>query len=265
MSDRRRRIYGFIIGLAFGLPYVIASEFINLWMLPGIPLFELPLGHVTTVVLTSIFMGVLGLIVVWSEESIWGILSGAFFIVLMGSIQAYINSGLTQGVNAFFLFLFTFLPRIVIYLPLAFFFRWAVNNFDQSSPDLVRGPAHAVTVTIALLFFVGSGGWFSMLIPEARLALQDANALVLEGMTALENGEDLPEPFILLDGFPIYAKGHYTLEWSSDVDSLSVGKSSTPVGVTESLIIVRFENTYQFGCVYTSPSHIPKCVDIYPH
>jgi hypothetical protein len=59
MNDRKRRIYGLMIGLTFGLPYALISEFINTWMLPGIPLFDLPLGRVTTVVLTILFMGIL--------------------------------------------------------------------------------------------------------------------------------------------------------------------------------------------------------------
>ena len=81
MSDRERRIYGFLVGVVFGLPYATISQFINVWMLPGIPLYELPLGRVTTVVLTSIVMGILGAIVAWEEESFWGLIGGSFFSV----------------------------------------------------------------------------------------------------------------------------------------------------------------------------------------
>ncbi|MBI5964801.1 MAG: hypothetical protein HY863_15080 [Chloroflexi bacterium] len=262
MSDRNRRIYGIVIGLVFGLPFAIISEFINSWMLPGIPLFELPMGRVTTVVLTILFMIVLGLIIAWEEESFWGVLGGSMFIVLLSSVQAYINSGVSEGVTSFFLFLFTFLPRLVIYLPLAFFFRWVLGNFDRAasiSSGRKGSPFLALTVLVALAVI---GGRFSILAPEARQALQDGNALVLEGISAVENGTDLPNPLIDVDGFSTHAKGSYTLEWSSDVDQLPVTRPMSAFGTTESLIIFHFENKYLFGCAYTPPSRVPKCINI---
>lgn len=262
MSDRKRRVYGFIIGLVFGLPYAIISEFINVWMLPSIPLFELPLGRVVTVVLTTLFMVILGLIIAWEEESFWGLLGGSMFVVILSSLQAYINSGVSEGVTSFFLFLFTFLPRLVIYLPLAFLFRWVLGNFDPVE-SASRGRAGSpLLALVALVVLAVIGGRFSILAPEARQALQDGNTLVLEGMSAVENGTDLPEPLITVDGFSTYAKGPYTLEWSSDVDSLPVTRPMPKFGVTESLIIFHFENDYIFGCAYTPPSRVPKCINI---
>ncbi len=262
MSDRKRRMYGLLIGLVFGIPFAITSEYINSWMLPGVPLFELPLGRVTTIVLTMTAMSLLGMIVAWDEESFWGLLGGSLFIVALSSIQAYLNSGVSEGVTSFFLFLFTFLPRLIIYLPLTLFLRWVLNNFDRKasiSSGRAGRPLLALLILVALAVI---GGRFSMLAPEARLALQDGNTLVLEGISAVENGTDLPVPLMDVDGFSTHAKGPYTLEWSSDVDSLPVTRPMVEFGVTESLIIFRFENTYQFGCAYTPPSRVPKCVNI---
>ncbi len=106
------------------------------------------------------------------------------------------------------------------------------------------------------------GGRFSQLSPEAMDALRDMNALLLEGMSAVANGEDVPEVLIPVDGFASYATGAYTLEWSSDVDSLPVTRPVAEFGVTESLVIVRFENGYRFGCAFTPPANIPKCINI---
>ena len=262
MSDRRRRIYGFMLGLAFGLPYAIISEFINGWMLPGIPLFELPLGRVTTVVLTSISIGILGLMVAWDEESFWGLISGAFFLVVLSSVQSYINSESSQAMAAFFLFLYTFLARLIIYLPFAFLFHWALNNLDNNVRGYQRGLRHPLKVIVVILALAVIGGRFSIFVPEARQALQDGNALVLEGMLAVENGTDLPEPLVNVYGFSTYAKGPYTLEWNSNVDILPLAKSMPGFGVTESLILVRFENEYLFGCIYTPPSRVPACTNI---
>ena len=262
MSNKKRRICGFIIGITFGLPYSYISQFINVWILPGVPLFDLPIGRVTTAILTTLILGALGVIVAWDEESFWGLIGGTLFLVVLGSAQAYINSGTSQAVTSFFLFLFTFLPRLIIYLPLAFIFRWAVNSLDSSVPGYPRGLRRPLKVAAALLTLAIIGGRFSILASEARQALKDGNALVLEGMSARDNGSELPEPLQPVDGFSTYAKGPYTLEWSSDVDTLPVTRPMTKFGVTESLIIFRFENEYQFGCVYTPPSHAPKCINI---
>jgi hypothetical protein len=115
---------------------------------------------------------------------------------------------------------------------------------------------------LALLGLAVLGGRFSILAPEAHQALRDGNTLVLEGISAVANGADLPEPLIPVDGFSTYAKGPYTLEWNSDVDQLPVTRPIAGFGVTESLIIFRFENKYQFGCAYTPPSRVPKCINI---
>ena len=106
MSDKKRRIYGFITGLIFGLPFSYISQFINVWMLPGVPLFDLPIGRVATTFLTVVCLGILGMIVAWDEESFFGLIGGAMFLVLLGSVQAFVNSGSSQVVTSFFLFLF---------------------------------------------------------------------------------------------------------------------------------------------------------------
>ncbi|MBI5943939.1 MAG: hypothetical protein HY864_06190 [Chloroflexi bacterium] len=261
MSDRNRRIYGIIIGLVFGLPYALISEYINVWSLPGIPLYELPLGRFITVVLTTLFMVILGLVIAWDEESFWGLLGGSMLIVVLSSIQAYINSGVSEGVTSFFLFLFTFLPRLIIYLPLAFFFRWVLGRLEQTL-SVSRRTVSPLLALILLAALAVLGGRFSILAPAAIEALQDANALVLEGRSAVESGTDLPEPLLAVDGFAAYAKDPYTLEWSSDVDSLPVTRPIAAFGVTESLILFHFENGYLFGCAYTPPSHVPKCINI---
>ncbi len=260
MNDQSRRMYGFSLGIAFGLPYALISQYINVWMLPGIPLFELPIGRVASVILTALVMGMTGLIVGWSEESFWGLIGGSLFLVLASSMHAYINSGSSRAVTFFFLFLFTFLPRLIIYLPLAIAFRWMLGVVEGNAQG--SGLVRLLKVIVVVFTLAIIGGRFSMLVPEAREALEDMNTLVLEGMSAAENKDDLPPALIPVDGFPAYARGSYTLEWSSDMDRLPVTRSVAGYGITESLILIRFESGYQFGCVFTPPSHVPKCINI---
>ncbi len=262
MSDQKRRTYGFIIGLAFGFPYSLISQFINVWALPGIPLYDLPIGRAASVVLTSLFMALMGMIVAWEEESFWGLFGSAMLAVFVSSLLAYINSGESQVVTSFFLSLFTFLPRLIFYLPLGFFFRWLLGMLDTTGRAPSSGLVRLLKLTFSILIIAVIGGRFSQLSPEAKDALKDMNTLVLEGMSAVASGEEVPESLIPVDGFTSYATGAYTLEWSSDVDKLPVTRPVADFGVTESLIIVRFENDYQFGCAFTPPIHIPKCINI---
>lgn len=262
MSDSKRRTYGIIIGLAFGFPYSLISQFINVWSMPGIPLHDLPIGRVAMVFLTTLFMAVMGLIIAWDEESFWGLIGSGFLAVFLSSLLAFINSGESQAVTSFFLSLFTFLPRLIIYLPLGLFFRWLLGLVDTTGRAPSSGLSRLLKVTFSILIVAVVGGRFSQISPEAKDALQDMNALVLEGMSAVAKGEDVPEPLIPVDGFTSRATGVYTLEWSSDVDSLPVTRPVAEFGVTESLIIVRFENGYRFGCAFTPPTNIPKCINI---
>lgn len=262
MNDNKRRVYGFIIGIVFGLPYAIISQFSNSWALPGVPLFDLPIGRATTAILTIIVLGIMGLIVTWDEESFFGLIGGTLFLVFLGSVQAFINSGSSQAVTSFFLFLFTFLPRLIIYLPLAYLLRWAVNNLDRTTPGYPRGLKRPLKVIAILLIIAIIGGRFSLLAPEARQALQDGNELVIAGISARDSNSNLAKPLLDVDGFSTHATGAYSLEWSDDVDRLPVTRPMADFGTIESLIIFRFENGYQFGCAYTPPSREPKCINI---
>ncbi len=262
MSDQKRRMYGFAIGLAFGFPYSLISQFINVWALPGIPLFDQPIGRVASVVLSSALMALMGLMVAWDEESFWGLFGSGMLAVFASSLLAFINSGESQLVTSFFLSLFTFLPRLIFYLPLGLFFRWLLGIFETAGRAPSSGFLRLLKAVVSILVVAVIGGRFSQISPEARSALTDMNALVLEGMSAAAGGVSLPESLIPVDGFARYATGPYTLEWSSDVDSLPVTRPMADFGVTESLVIVRFENNYRFGCAFTPPTNIPKCINI---
>jgi hypothetical protein len=207
-------------------------------------------------------MALMGLIVAWDEESFWGLVGSGMLAVFLSSLLAFINAGGGQAVTSFFLSLFTFLPRLIFYLPLGLFFRWLLGILDTTGRAPSSGLSRLLKVTFSIIIVAVIGGRFSQLSPEAKDALKDMNALVLEGMSAVASGDEVPEPLIPVDGFTSYATGAYTLEWSSDVDRLPVTRPIAEFGITESLIIVRFDNDYVFGCAFTPPSKIPKCINI---
>jgi hypothetical protein len=261
VSNRNRRIVGFLVGMTFGLLYTWVSQFINVWALPGIPLYEPPLGRVETVILGALFMGMIGAIVCWDQESFWGLFVAALFGVVVSSVQAYINSGENDFLKSVIVFTFTFLPRFVFYLPLGIFFRWLTSLLEDAVMFSLGRLRRASIAVVALVALAVLGGRFSLYKPEAMEALQRANTLLIVSMP-IESRDELPNELQLVDGFVELAEGAYTLEWSSDVDRLSVTRPRVGMDVLESLIIYRFENGYIFGCTFTPPSYKANCINI---
>ena len=259
MSDRKRRIVAFFVGVFFGSLYSLVAQYINVWALPGIPLYEPPLGRVELILLSSLVMGLLSMIVSWDQESFWGLIIAALVGVALSSIAAYINAGETETLKSVIVFVFTFLPRLVLFLPAGLLVRWAVNNLEDAAL-FQRGRMRRITVTVTVMVLIAVvGGRFSLYPEEAQRALREANELLLEGMP-IEHRMDLPPSLQAVDGFVEYAEGAYTLEWNSDPDSLAVTRPTVGVNVLESLIIFRFENGFVFGCAYTPPSYKANCL-----
>jgi hypothetical protein len=177
-------------------------------------------------------------------------------------MAAYINSGTTDLSRSFFVFLFTFLPRLIIYMPLGFLFRWEINTQEYvaaRSPGWMR---KGLIARIVLIVVAIGGGLFSLYPQESRISLQKADALLQEGMP-IDDRMSLPKALIPVDGFVQYAEGPYVLELSSDVESLPVTRPRVGTGVIESLVIYHFENGFQFGCVFTPPQYVANCIHIH--
>lgn len=261
LSNRNRRILGFIIGATFGLIYSWVSQFVNVWALPGIPLYEPPIGRVETILLTALLMGLLSLIVIWDQESLWGLIIASLAGVVLSSYGAHLNSGETEFSKTVIVFVFTFMPRLVFFLPLGLFFRWLTNTVEDAIL-ISRGRLRRFLIFVVVLSVVAVvGGRFSILPQEALTAVQKAHTLLVESMP-IEERADLPVELQLVDGFVEYAEGPYTLEWSSDADRLPVTRPIASLSTLESLVIFRFENGFIFGCVLTPPTYKTGCANI---
>lgn len=261
LSDRNRRALGFLVGAAFGLIYSWVAQYSNIWALPGIPLYEPPVGRAETVALTALGMGLLGLTTVWNQESPWGVIAAALMGVVFNSSLAYVNSGETQFLKSVIVFVFTFLPRVVFFLPLGLYFRWLTGMLEEAALQprgrLRRLAAAALTLTALAVI----GGRFSLLPEEGRLSLQKTHDLLTASMS-IEKRSDLPPELQTVDGFVELAEGPYTLEWSSDADRLPVTRPPVSLDTLESLVLVRFENGFVFGCLFTPPAYKAACTNI---
>jgi hypothetical protein len=261
LSERNRRLLGFVVAAALGLSYLLLSQFVNVWALPNIPLYEPPIGRLETAIYGSVVIGILGLLIVWERESFWGLLVAALAGVVVTSVQAFINSYETGVLKSVIVFVFTFLPRVVFFLPMGIFFRWLVDQVEDVVVGFRGRLRDLVFAAIATVVIIVVGARMSIYPPEARRALQEANTLLLSSQSITDR-DALPVALQLTDGFIELAKGPYNLEYSDDPDRLPVTRPRVGLDILEPLIIYRFENGYIFGCVFTPPAYVANCINI---
>lgn len=259
METKQRRLFGFLSSLLLGLIYTLVSQYINTIFLPDVPLYAPPPGRFALIILGTLMIGVMGLIAAWPEEA----LPGVFLSALMGSVVTSIWSVYNQPGNrivSFILLFLIFLPRLFFYIPLGALVRWTISKWETASIYEKKPLSGCLNTLVISVILAGVAGAFSLHSAEVRQALNTTNQLVQAGLDA-PTLDDVPAPLQNVDLFVNYAKGDYQLRVGTDPDLLPVQRPVADYGVTESLIIIYFENTYFFGCVFTPPSKVPVCGD----
>ena len=260
MSDTSRRILGLVFGLIVGLTYGLISRLANVLLLPGVPLYYPGPGLAIDILLSGLNGGLIGLIAAWPEDALPGILLSS----LVGALTTTLYSlqgrsgGLEYYSGLFVLLVMTFLPRAFIFLPIAGLTRWVLsiwaNEFQGISFSVRR-----LALSLATLVLLGGIAGILSLYPQfARQSLVQMNQLVLAGLEAANTG-DLPQPLQAVSGFMQAAQGGYSLELSDNPDRLPIQRPIGPYGEQEYAVIVRFENGYRFGCVFTPSYKNPAC------
>jgi hypothetical protein len=259
METKQRQLFGFLSSLLLGLVYSLVSQFINTIFMPDVPLYVPPPGRFLLIVLGTLMIGLMGLIASWPEEG----LPGVFLSALAGSVVTSIWTLYNQPGNrivSFILLFLIFLPRLFFYLPLGVLIRWTISRWEMASifeKKPLKGCLNTLVISVIL---AGAAGAFSLYSTEARQALEITNQIVQSGVEA-STQDDIPSPLRNVNRFENYARGNYQLRVGSDPDLLPVLRPVAEYGVTESLIIIYFENGYFFGCVFTPPSKVPVCGD----
>jgi hypothetical protein len=102
-EQRYRRAAGLLLGAMFGFAYTLVSQLINRVALPGLPLYQPPLGPAGNIVLALLAGAGLGLLCAWPASAAKGILLGgaaaalavfAFTLLRMGAGAASTLVGL---------------------------------------------------------------------------------------------------------------------------------------------------------------------------
>jgi hypothetical protein len=256
--NSQRRL-GLIVGLLLGLGFSITSNLINKVFLPEIPLFVPWPGTSGLIVMFTLMFGALGLLAAWTEETLPGVLLSALVGTLVASIWSIITD-ITSSGGAFVVLLFVFLPRMFFYLPYALLVRSLVDRLEHTPRQMQMAPARR-WMPVLFWFFVAAGvGAFSLHAPEVRQSLTRMEALIEEGSHATSRTE-LPKSLQAVEGYTVNARGAHTLQLGDDPDVLPVQRPIVQYGEIEPFIIVRFENGFRFGCVFSPPYIVPACID----
>ena len=254
-SHRRRT--GLILGLVLGTGYSLTSNLINRLALPRIPLYAPPPGELSLIVITALMFAALGLLAAWPDEALPGALFSGLAGSFISSIWIFLNE--TNKTATLAILVLVFLPRMFFYLPFGALVRWLILKIDQPSLQVVAPVRRLIPLFIAFAFMVFLGT-FTRFPKETRTSLVKMNELMKTGMQATARA-DLPKPLQRVEGFVQNADGGYSFSIGSDPDVLPVQRPIVEYGELEPFIIIRFENGFRFGCVFSPPYVQPACSD----
>lgn len=256
-TDLHRRRAGLLIGLVLGTGYSLTSNLVNRVVLPDIPLYTPPPGLTGLIIVSTLMFGMLGLIAAWTDEALPGVLLSALVGSVVSSVWMVVNE--TNKFAAVTLLLVVFMPRVFFFLPVGGLVRWLIHRFDlPKSAGLLR----RLAPTFLAFILLAATGTSSILPRETRDALIKMDALLQTGMNSqAASREDLPKPLQSVQGFIQYARGGYRFTIGSNPDVLPVQRPMVAYGEPEPFIIVRFENGFRFGCVFSPPYIQPACID----
>lgn len=256
--DRLRRLIGFALGALLGLVYFLVSQGINAVFLPGVPLYQPPLGFWGNVALGALWGGVLGLICAWPYSTAVGVTlaSIASVTITIGRGLAGLNESLGRLV---IIGVVLGAPAAFLMIPAMMALRWSINGFmnlrnhPTSRRERWRGPL----ILLALMAVVAA---FSLYNAKARTLLVRTNEAVQAGLVA-DTIADLPAELQALrsGNFLADASAGYTLEWTeTDLDRFIDLRPSSNYN-EHSAVIVRFDNGRSMVCLYPGLDVSPIC------
>jgi hypothetical protein len=260
MNLKSRRILGTILGSAMGLAYSLVAQNINGLSLRGIPLYEPQPGKINTILITILIGGLMGLIAAWPEDALPGILLSAVAGVTATALFNIFltEQGSLQIAGALIVLFMTFLPRAVVFLPLAALIRWVISEWSRELQDANFSITRMALSLLLAVVLAGATGALSLYPRSGRQVLEKTYSLIQQGKQAASL-EQLPEELKPVDGFIQNSSGIYNLRLSTDPDQLPITRPEVDYNETEYAVIVIFENGFRFGCVFTPPAQSATC------
>jgi len=261
MNDTFRRQSGSLLGAGMGLIYGLVSQTINLIALPGILLYQPPLGPALNVGLTVLLGTVLGAAATWPLSSAYGIVFSSAISGVVIQTVTLLNGSNDQvlGAGRLLIVMLIFLPIVAMLVPVMAIFRWAVNKQAEARQNAaslwVRGRA-----PLALIVVMGVLGAISLYPPQGRELIARMNDLLQAGLKTTDPSglpPALRPPDI--EGFVERATPAYTLQWeNNDLTRFAIPHPLTPEW-QQSVVIARFDNGWRVVCFYPTFESDPEC------
>jgi len=256
-----RRVFGLALGALLGLVYGLTSQTINRIILPGIPLYQPPLGPAGNTLLIALLGALLGMVAAWPTGSIAGTFAASTVAAALLTFVSFLSVRLTEQNTAGMIVaaLFILLPLIGLMVPLLGLFRWVVNKEMEARREAASTWRHlrAPLALIAVFAVIGALALFS---PEARQELLVMDRLLRDGLTA-QSADASPAALRTEDvgGFSRQAQGAYTLEWTQkNLNRFRIPRPGRNFD-SHAVVLARFANGWQLACLFMAPAEPPEC------
>ncbi len=257
-----RRLMGLVLGAVLGLAYGLVAQWINRFFLPGVPLYQPPLGPLGNSTLFAAGGALLGLICAWPAGGVQGaflasavsalLLVGGSFATTRPSGNLMIAIVITGG--------FLMLPFWGLLVPFLAALRWGVNHLEEAQRE--RQPLYRrLPGPLLLVLAAGLAGALSLHRPDARMALARMDALLRAGLGAAVPSA-LPEPLQSPDVGDFLAHGRtatYTLAAESRrVERFRIPRPGRNFD-NHQFVVARFADGWSLACVYITLDEAPRC------
>jgi hypothetical protein len=255
-GQRYRRAAGALIGALFGFAYALVSQLINRLALPGIPLYQPPLGPVGNILLGLLAGAGLGLLCAWPASAAKGILLGG--AAAAAAIFAFALLRVGAGAASTLVGLVLSAPMAWVGVLGMAIVRWLVDRQVEArreSAPLLRRLRLPLILTGVLALVAA----FVLYSADARLELRRTHEMIQAGLSASATAS-LPAPLQApgVTKFPA-GRSRYTLEWTNaELDRFIELRPASNYD-KQAAVIGRFRNGLMLVCIYTAPKATPSC------
>ena len=256
-----RRVFGLALGALLGLVYGLTSQTINRIILPGIPLYQPPLGPAGNTLLIALLGALLGMVAAWPTGSIAGTFAASTVAAGLLTFVSFLSVRLTEKNTSGMIVaaLFILLPLIGLMVPLLGLFRWVVNKEMEARREAASTWRH-LRAPLALIAVFAVIGALSLFSPEARQELIAMDRLLRDGLAA-QSADALPAALRTEDvgDFLGQAQGAYTLEWTQkNLNRFRIPRPGRNFD-SHAVVLARFANGWQLACLFVAPAEPPEC------
>lgn len=261
-TDSQRRWLGIVLGAILGVTAGIITQFLNRWLLPGLPLYQPPFGPFGNTLLILSIGGVLGLLIAWTEGFVEGAALGSIGAALMVFVFTLVTGTISpdMALGKLVVLIFMILPLAGLLAVFTMIFRWVIDQLREANHKdgtFWRWYIWPLVITLA----VGGLAFTAHMPALGQTVSKRMETLVQSGLNAGDlaslpvalNSSDLTGDFHEL------AQGAHTLEWTkNDITHFAIPSSNGPAYLM-SVAIARFENGWDLVCLYPDETREPEC------